>query len=141
MSDAIYKRELNHSYLVRKCSRTEFLEQYAFRMMKENRIGHLLDCGQRVLDGETFLYYDISSRQPLERLYESAKMGVDDLAAIVRAIAAMQADLEEYLLDEQGLLLETELLFADVESEELFFCFDIASSKPGHPSYNCLCQG
>ena len=131
MSDAIYKRELNHSYLVRKCSRAEFLEQYAFRMMKENRIGHLLDCGQRVLDGETFLYYDISSRQPLERLYESAKMGVDDLAAIVRAIAAMQADLEEYLLDEQGLLLETELLFADVESEELFFCFDPEKKEGG----------
>ena len=123
MNEVTYKRELNHSYLVRKCGQPELLKEYAWRMMEENRIGRLLDCRQRFLDGETFLYYDISSRQPLERLYESTKMGVKDLAGILRSIAAMQEDLGEYLLDEQGLLLEAEMLFADVESEEIFFCY------------------
>ena len=124
MNEVTYKRELNHSYLVQKCLQPALFGGYAWRMMEENRIGRLLDCRPRFLDGETWLYYDISSRQPLERLYESAKMGLEDLARILRSIAAMQEDLGEYLLDEQGLVLEAEMLFADVETEELFFCFD-----------------
>ena len=54
MNEVTYKRELNHSYLVRKCGQPELLKEYAWRMMEENRIGRLLDCRQRFLDGETF---------------------------------------------------------------------------------------
>ena len=123
MSEAIYKRELNHSYMVLKCEDPDVTVKYAYRMMTANRIGRLLDCTQRQMDGVAWLYYDISSRQPLERLYESRKMGVEEIRTILHSIAAMQEDLGEYLLDEQGLLLEAGQMFADVETEELYFCF------------------
>ncbi|MBQ7840548.1 MAG: FHA domain-containing protein [Lachnospiraceae bacterium] len=132
MSEVIFKRELSHSYMVLTCEEPEITEKYAYRMMKENRIGKLLECSQRQLDGKTYLYYDISSRQPLERLYESRKMGVEEIADILRRIAAMQDDLGEYLLDEQGLLLDAGQLFADVETEELYFCFYPGISRENH---------
>lgn len=124
MNDIIYKRELNHSYMVIRCRNGDPSETYAYRMMTQNRIGRLLDCRQRQLDGEAFLYYDISSRQPLERLYEARKLNVEDLKHILYAVAAIQEDLGEYLLDEQGLLLDVGLVFTDVETEELYFCYD-----------------
>lgn len=123
MKEIQYKRELNHSYMVVPGRNGNSSDSYAWRMMAENHIRRLLPCSQRCLDGETFFYYDISSRQPLERLYESRKLKVDNLRQILYAIAAMQNDLGEYLLDEQGLMLESEMIFADVESEELYFCF------------------
>lgn len=123
MNEITYKREMNHSYMVIRMGQEIDGSGYVYRMILQNRIGRLLDCSRRQLDGETYLYYDISSRQPLERLYESVKIGVDKLRQVLEAIAAMQEDLGEYLLDGQGLLLEGGTIFADVETEELFFCY------------------
>lgn len=131
MSGVIYKRELNHSYMVLRSNAYNITENYAYRMMTQNRIGRLLECSQRYLDGETFLYYDISSRQPLERLYESRKLDVDALRQILYAVLAVQQDLGEYLLDEQGLMLEPEMIFANVETEELYFCFNPEPERTG----------
>lgn len=124
MSERIYRRELNHSYLVFQGAGYDISENYAYRMMERNRIGRLLACSLRQMDGETCLYYDISSRQPLARLYEGRKLGVAELERILGSIAAMQEELGSYLMDEQGLLLEADTIFADIETEELYFCFD-----------------
>lgn len=124
MSEISYTRELNHSYMVVRSGQEDISDTYAYRMMTQNHIGRLLACRQRQMDGEAWLYYDISSRQPLERLYEEQKIGVEGLGQILHAIADMQEDLGEYLMDEQGLWLEAGTIFADVETEELFFCFD-----------------
>ncbi len=132
MEAVIYKRELNHSYLVRKCNAYDISDSYAYRTMAQNRIGKLLFCKLRNLDGETFLYYDISSRQSMERLYEGRRLDMEDLRRIIYAVAAMQEDLGEYLLDEQGLILEPSMMFADVETEELYFCFDPEGRQQEH---------
>lgn len=121
--EAIYKRELNHSYMVLRCSGMELTERYDYRILMHNRIRRLLPCSMRQMDGEDFLYYDISSKQPLERLYEGGMLKASDLADIIREIAAVQADLGEYMLDESGLLLEEGMIFADVETKELYFAF------------------
>lgn len=123
MDDVIYKRELNHSYMVIRCHDPQLQDKYVYRTLMHNRIGKLLDCSLRSLDQEVFLYYDISSRQPLERLYGTKKLGMEELEQIIRQIAAMQEDLGEYLLDEQGLVLNTGMILADVETEELYFCY------------------
>ena len=75
----IYKRELNHSYMVLPCQDKDMAERYDYRIMQHNRIGRLLPCSLRYLDGEELLYYDITSRQPLARLYESRRMKASDL--------------------------------------------------------------
>ena len=127
MDDVFYKRELNHNYMVLKSESRDLAARYEYRMMTENRIGKLLSCSQRQLDGEIWLYYDISSLQPVKRLYESKKLDIHELGRIVHAIADIQEDLSEYLMDEQGLMLDTDMLFTDIETEELYFCYD-----PGH---------
>ena len=119
----IYKRELNHSYMVLPCQDKDMAERYDYRIMQHNRIGRLLPCSLRYLDGEELLYYDITSRQPLARLYESRRMKAADLERIIRDTAAVQAQLGEYMLDESGVLLEEEVIFADVETGELYFAF------------------
>lgn len=108
--NVIYKRELNHSYMVLPCQDKDMAERYDYRIMQHNRIGGLLPCSLRYLDGEELLYYDITSRQPLARLYESRRMKASDLERIIRDTAAVQAQLGEYMLDESGVLLEEEVI-------------------------------
>ena len=93
MKDITYKRELSHSYMVIKSISEEVLDSYAYRMMTQNQIGRLLACSKRQLDGETYLYYDISSRQPIERLFEERKLDVEGLKRILYAIEAILEDL------------------------------------------------
>ena len=124
MSERMYRRELNHSYLVLQSSGSDIAASYAYRMMQRNRIGRLLTCSLRQMDGESYLYYDITSRQPLERLYEGRRLGIAELERIIRGIAEMQEELGRYLLDAQGLLLDIDTIFANVETEDLYFCFD-----------------
>ena len=119
----IYKRELNHSYMVLPCQGKDMAGRYDYRIIQHNRIGKLLSCSLRYLDGEELLYYDITSRQPLSRLYENRKMKAADLERVIRETAAAQAQLGEYMLDESGLLLEEEVIFVDMETGELYFAF------------------
>ena len=43
---------------------------YALRMLSENRINGLLPFQEKRIDGETFLYFNITSRQSLARMME-----------------------------------------------------------------------
>ena len=121
--NVIYKRELNHSYMVLPCQDKDMAERYDYRIMQHNRIGGLLPCSLRYLDGEELLYYDITSRQPLARLYESRRMKAADLERIIRDTAAVQAQLGEYMLDGVWGSSGGRGNFADVETGELYFAF------------------
>ena len=41
MNEVIYKRELNHSYMVLKCEEADIIGRYTYRMMAANHIGKL----------------------------------------------------------------------------------------------------
>jgi len=118
-----YRRELNHSYMTVRNRNQELIGQYTYRMITKNQIRRLLVCQERQVDGESWLYFEISSRQPLERLYEGRRMDAEDIGNILRAILQTQEDLGEYMLDGEGLWLEPAAVFADVETEELYFGF------------------
>ena len=123
MIKAEYRRELNRSYMVVKTTVPGISGQYAYRMIRENRIKGLLPCQERVVDGESCLYFDISSRQTLGQFYEGKKLSAVRISRILGSVVQMQQELGEYMLDGESLLLEPGCMFADVETEEFFFCF------------------
>lgn len=46
----------------------------------------LLPCIPRLIDGETSLYYEITSRQSLSQIYETKKFNSNDLKALFEAL-------------------------------------------------------
>ena len=88
MNKPLYKRELSHSYLVVEDVPEELAGHYQYRMILRNRIPGLLASSERYLEGKTCLYYDISSRQSLEQLYLSARIGLKEIRGIVDNLAA-----------------------------------------------------
>lgn len=124
MKKPFYKRELSHSYLVIDGIMEEELGRYQCQMILRNRIPGLLPCSERFLEGRVCLYYDISSRQSLGRLYEATKIGYAGIRGIVDNLAQVQDTIAEYLLEENGLVLEPEYIYMDLETEQLLFLYD-----------------
>ena len=105
MNKPLYKRELSHSYLVMENVPEELSGHYQYRMILRNRIPGLLSSSERYLEGRICLYYDISSRQSLEQLYLSARIGMKEIRGIIDNLAQVLDSMSEYLLEEGGRVL------------------------------------
>ena len=77
-----YKRDMNHNYLILYGEEEINTDSYQVRMLVGNIIPSLLKCRIQGMDGKFMVYFDITSRQALNRLYEEIKMGIEDLRRI-----------------------------------------------------------
>lgn len=108
------------NYLVLRCPE-DGKENYQYRMLAVNRIPGLLSCSARVIDGESFLYYCITSKQSLARKYEHCFVSEEQLKAFLYAAAAMVKSLSEFLLDTAKIIMDPEYIFYDDAREQ--YCF------------------
>lgn len=110
------------NYLVLRCP-TEAQNGYQYRMLAVNRIKGLLPCSLRIIDGEHFLYYGVTSRQSIARMYDHRMITGAELRKILYSLAGMIQTLSEFLLDPDKLLLDPEYIFYDFEQERYFFTY------------------
>lgn len=115
-----YKRETNHNYLVVKPENEQF--GYEARMLAGNDIRGLLRMRVKFSDGSPLYYYDITSKQPLNRLLESRSITRDEICQILIQINVALACMEEYMLGDGGILLEPENIYVEPGLFQPFFC-------------------
>lgn len=120
-----YQKSLNQNYLVYKNEREE--ENYEFRMLAENQIGHLLPVELRSIDGRDDIYYKIGSFQSLSKVYRNREMKLEDVRIILIGLTGALAAIQEYLMDERHIVLLPEYIFIHMERRELRLLF--------HPFY------
>lgn len=96
-----YKRELSHSYLILENIPKDKMDNYQCRMILKNKIPGLLCSSERYINGKVCLYYDISSRQSLDQLYEAGKMSFAEILGIVDGLAHVLENMSGFLLEEQ----------------------------------------
>lgn len=123
MVKPVYKRELSHSYLVIEGISKDKTDSYQYRMILKNKIPGLLEASERFVDGKVCLYYDISSRQSLEQMYEAGKMTCQEILDVVDSLSALLEGMAEYLLEEKFLMLEPAWIYLDLETERLCFLY------------------
>lgn len=84
---------------------------YQLEMITSNEISHFLAASRRMINGETVIYYNISSKIQLSQILERRKLTRAELICLIRgAIDAVQ-DGEEYQLPEEGLIMEPDLIY------------------------------
>lgn len=118
-----YRRELNRSYLVLSEIPETAAAEYRYQMVLKNQIPGLLPCSERYPEGRRSLYFDISSRQSLEQLYEGRKLDMDSCRKLLQAMVQSLEQAAVYLLDESCLCMDTALIFTDAREEEVSFLF------------------
>ena len=109
--EATYYKDTIRSYMIIECPPEAETTGYQYRMLEMNRIEGLLSCGTRHIDGERFLYYDITDKQSLMALYEARKIPGTELFKFLKAVDQVSGSMSKYLLDEQHLVLDEEQVF------------------------------
>ncbi|MCD7819838.1 MAG: FHA domain-containing protein [Lachnospiraceae bacterium] len=118
-----YKRDLQNNYLILESSVTGEEDGYGLRMAEQNQVKGLLPMHESRRDGKSYLYYEITSKQTLENLYEKKMMSYQDILYVLSGLRDTLEDMRRYLLSPQRLLLAPELIYVFPERGGLLFCY------------------
>ena len=83
MLEAKYYKDYRHNYMILRCERKERMNSYQHKILTSNKIGEILSCSVRHINGTTYYYYDISSKTTLESLYQSSRMSYEQLKDMI----------------------------------------------------------
>ena len=125
-----YKRDLNHTYVILQEEKEPDTASYQIRMLLTNAIPGLLDCKIGKMDDKTLFYYEVTSRQSLQSVFEQRSIGAEVLRKLFEQLLDLIEELGQYLLVPDGLVLQPELVFADANLENFSFCY--LPGKQGH---------
>ena len=118
-----FERDLAHNYVIPLTEETNGEEDYQVHMLAENHIEGLMHCVPKTVNCEKRYCYEITSRQSLEQVYETAVLKIEDLRMILRSLYDTLLEMEKYLLDVNRIVLEPELVYLDIETKKAVFCY------------------
>ncbi len=117
-----YMREMKRSYMTVKMEDGEMAESYETGMLAKNQIPGLLKMKIKYTDGNPVYCYDITSRQPISRLFESQPVDEKQVRSFFHQLYETLDRMEAYLLGDGGILLDPELIYVDPEGFKTGFC-------------------
>lgn len=129
MMQAEYRREDHKTYFVVKDTRINEYEKndgdvaYDLEMLCENRIKGLLPISVRSFNGETELYYDISTKQTMSVLYDKKKLLKEDLTWIFSGIKNAVKELEDFFLDMECVILDMDYVYINMAKREVLLLY------------------
>ena len=133
-SGAEYKRSLNHNYLViKKPDKVD--DDYQYSMVIQNDIGGLLPMEERIAEGREYIYYEISSMQPMGRIYEHKELDSETLEMSIRGILKACRETEDYMIDFSRLIMDPACIFMSLDDGSIKLMFspnsNTENSDPG----------
>lgn len=124
-----YKRDMNRNFMV-----IEGVEEkdYQIKMLCANRIKGLLAAKTNVFNGKKNLYFDISSKQPLSRLYAKKELEMEDIKSILFSLQSVIAETRKYLLDSNEIVYDPNYCYCNPDSSKPEWTFIPGGSDSGH---------
>lgn len=116
-----YRREMKHNYLIVNPESLVW-RNYECRMLAANTIEGVLHFQIRQVDDEIRFFYEITSRQPLERMLESRSLQARELRSLMFGISRVLDKMEQYLLREGSVLLEPDYIYVEPETFRVWLC-------------------
>ncbi len=117
-----YMREFKHNYLVIRDDKV-LHDLYEIKMLTKNSPEGLLSCSEKMINAEGFLYYDITSKQSLKNIFEKRKITLEMITGLFRNIKNVLENMEQFLLYDDGLMLQPEYIYTDIDSDKYFFLY------------------
>jgi hypothetical protein len=99
------------------------MDDYRLRMLISNKIPFILKCNMRKFDGRVKYYYEITSKQPMNRTYEKKKIGMNELNNIITSFLNVLDSSIEYLLNPNDFVLNPEYIYMNIETNQIYFCY------------------
>lgn len=83
----------------------------------------MLPCSLRYMNGEAYLYYDISSTQNVVQLFAEKPVKREWIKDFLWSIKQMRQELDRFLLEEGNIIWNPEQIFQDLEKNDFFFLY------------------
>lgn len=117
-----FRREMNRNYMV-IVPESGRNEKYAVRMLTGNKIPGFLPFHEKQVNGENRYYYDITSKQPLDRILEHKSLTGAELERMISDLIFSLKQIERFFLDESCIELKPEFIYVEPDSFQCYFCF------------------
>ena len=118
-----YKRELRHNYMVLSHIEEEPCEAYSIKMLSTQSIEGILPLDLRVINNQTYLYYEITGNQLMINLLDKVELTYDKVKKLILRIINTIDRTYEYLLSPDDLMLSIEYVFLDIENDSPYLCY------------------
>lgn len=117
-----YIRDFRHNYLVIE-NEDSGQDGYLIKMITENSIDGLIPCQERMINGESLLYYDITSRQSIQSILEAQPLQMRHLQKLFSGLRTISEVMEKFLLNPEDLLLLPEFVYMDMATWQYSFIY------------------
>ena len=97
--------------------------RYQYCILSRGGIKGLLPCSMRYINGLTYLYYDISSKQNIVQLFENKAITREWMQDFLWSSRQIQQELDRFLLDDSNVVWNPEQIFLDLDNRTFFFMY------------------
>lgn len=131
------KNDLKNTYLILEAEELK-PDDYQIMMLRENEIPGIVKTSVRYVDNQKFYYYDISGKTALQSMYEKANLSGEEMRKLVEELMAATKNVQKYMLDENCILMEPELIFGD--REHFYFCYCPSAVQNAKQAFHSLTE-
>lgn len=96
-------------------------KRYQYCILSRGGIHGLLSCDLRYINGDAYLYFDITSKQNLPQLFHRHKIGRKWVKDFVWNLRGIRQELDRFLLNDDNILWFPEHVFQDLENNVFSF--------------------
>ncbi len=120
--EAEYRRDIDGNYLV--IYGEAFREQeYPLRMLANNHPECFLRLRLSGLNGRTVLMYEVTSLQPVSRIFERTGVREEQMRLTLEALDGVLKDAGRYLLNPADIVLDPDCIFYEQNSRRALFIY------------------
>ncbi len=118
-----FVRNLNCNYERILLDQNPEKKRYQYCIVTRGGIKGLLPCNLRYINGQAYLYYDISSTQSVAQLCSGKKIGRQWIKDFLWGMRRVRRQMERFLLDDTNILWHPNQIFQDLEKNEFYFLY------------------
>ena len=118
-----YERDNSINYAVIDAQKEWNCEDdYEVKMLMFNMPEHFLAIIMNEIDGRNCIYYDISSKQQLSKLFEYGKVTMEEVKTMFNNISEMVRVVDEYMLDLDRVILKPQHIYVSLANKNTVSC-------------------
>jgi len=118
-----YLRDNSNNYMILESPEKPGEESYQIKMLLKNTLSKFLPVSLKSINNSQSYCYDISSKQPLSRMYEGNNITNDDVINIAMHISQITCVVNEYLLELDYVVLNARLIYMNISDKALYFTY------------------
>ena len=123
-----YEQENNRTYAVIENEYETQDCEYEQKMLQKNTIAGLLKMQTRRINNKIMFFYDVTSRQTLDKIFSYKNLGWQDFVNVINGIENMARSVDDYMLGIDSVIISPETIFYDAAGTNIEFIY-----------FNCAC--